>query len=97
MADLKDLQTPEYEQFSKNATYIWNCIVKSNKAQPVNQDTFMDALEKCIGFLNGLKLEEIKCICVQDDMAEKISMIIDLKDYVFDSLHDEWQKTLLGE
>ncbi len=89
--DLDDSFPINYEEFVKDADFLWSCILKTNAKESSNQETFMKALENCLSYLNGLKLEEIKAICLKDDMAEKISMIIDLKDYVYNSLIDEWK------
>ena len=90
MAESKDFLTPEYADFSENADFIWNSIILSSNKRNVDHKDFMTALEYCIAYLRDRKMEEIKCICCQEGMAEKVSMIIDLRDYVFDSLEDEW-------
>ena len=91
MGDLSDFLPMDIEKFESDANFLWSCILKTNKKSDANQEKFIKALENCIAFLNGLKMEEIKAICVKDGMAEKISMIIDLKDYVYDSIIDEWK------
>ncbi len=96
MADVKDMLPADFDSFSKDADYLWNSILKSTKKSKADQEKFITTLERCISYLNGLKFEQIKTICVVGDMAEKVSMIIDLKDYVYDSLIEEWNSTLKG-
>ena len=71
----------EIETFLQNADYIFTSIVqpKSNG----DQDHFMSALTEAIAYLDKLDMKDIKELCSKYDIAEKISMIIDLKDYVY--------------
>ena len=93
MGDVKDLLPADFETFQKDADFLWNSILtgasKSGSDKEKHQNEFMDALERSIAYLNGLKMAEIKAMCLKGDMAEKISMIIDLKDYVYNSIIDE--------
>jgi hypothetical protein len=94
MADIKDMLPADFDSFSQDADYLWNSILKSPQRNKADQEQFVLTLERCISYLNALKIEQIKAICLVDDMAEKVSMIIDLKDYVYQSLIDEWNNTL---
>ena len=87
MADINDMLPADFD-------YLWNSILKSPQRNKADQEQFVLTLERCISYLNALKIEQIKAICLVDDMAEKVSMIIDLKDYVYQSLIDEWNNTL---
>lgn len=89
MVSFKDMLSPEYEQFERNADFLWDWVLSGRHRESTDQEQFMKALEESISYLNGLKLEEVKCICRHGDMAEKVSMIIDLRDYVYTSLEDE--------
>ena len=94
MVEARDFQTADFKLFSENADYVWQCILHSNKKIGVSQREFLTALEYCITYLNTRKLDEIKAICIQDGMAEKVSMIIDLRDYVYTSLQDEFDNLI---
>ncbi len=84
----------EIETFLQNADFIWNSILQPGARDNSDQDRFMSSLSDAISYLDKLKLEDIKFLCSQYDVADKISMIIDLKDYVYKSLKDEWENTL---
>ena len=92
MAELKDMLPAGYTEFSENADFIWNCILHSSRKNSVDQEKFMRALAQCIGYLNSLKIDEVKFICVEGDMAEKISIIVDLKDYAYEALLRDWNQ-----
>ncbi len=91
MRDSDNTNKVDFTGFQKNADFLWNCVLFKHNRRIGDQQEFIDALKACTDFLDGLSLDQVKELCKMDGMAEKISMIVDLKDYVYNSMVDEWQ------
>ncbi len=94
MTEINDMLPAGFEQFSKDADFLWECILIPSRKKN-SQEQFIQTLTNALAYLNGLKKEELRAVCLCGDMAEKVSMIIDLKDYVYASLIDEWEKNFM--
>ena len=94
MADVKDMLPAGFEQFSQDADFLWECILIPARKKN-SQEKFIQTLTSALAYLNTLKKEELRAVCLKEDMAEKVSMIIDLKDYVYASLIDEWERNFM--
>ena len=91
MGDFREKLPLGFDQFSKDADFLWECILNSGHGGS-DQKKFLDALKNAIAYLNSLSLAQVKIICVEGDMAEKVSMIVDLKDYAYEPLLNEWNQ-----
>lgn len=90
-SEITNNNTVDFTSFQKNADFLWNCVLFKLNKRSGDQQEFISALKVCTDFLEKLNMDQVKDLCRIDGMAEKISMIVDLKDYVYNSMIDEWQ------